>query len=47
MSVKERILAIKLIEMQEKNPEYTKRLGVDVKMENKSDAQVEDALGKE
>ena len=37
MSVRERILAIKLMEMQEKNPEYAKRLGVEVKMEEKSE----------
>ena len=37
MSVRERILAIQLMEMQEKKPEYTKRLGVEVKMEDKSD----------
>ena len=47
MSVKERILAIRLIEMQEKNPEYAKRLGVEIKMENKKDVQVENALNKE
>lgn len=35
VSVKERILAIRLIEMQERNPEYAKRLGVEVKMEDK------------
>ena len=37
MSVRERILAIKLMEMQEKNPEYAERLGIKVKMEDKGE----------
>lgn len=32
MSVKERILAIRLLEMQEKDPACTKQLGVAVRM---------------
>lgn len=47
MSVRERILAIRLIEMQERNPEYAKRLGIEVKMENKNNANTEKALDKE
>ena len=30
MTVKERILAIKLLEKQERNPEYTKQIGIQV-----------------
>lgn len=32
MTVRGRLLAIKLLELQEKNPEYLKRLGVHVTM---------------
>ena len=32
MTVRGRLLAIKLLEQQEKNPEYLKRLGVRVEM---------------
>lgn len=32
MTVRERVLAIKLLEQQEKNPEYLKRLGVHIIM---------------
>ena len=34
MSVRERILAIRLLEKQEKQPEYTKQIGVQVSMTN-------------
>ncbi len=32
MTVRERILAIKLLEKQEKNPEYAKQIGIQVSM---------------
>lgn len=32
MTVRGRLLAIKLLEQQEKNPEYLKRLGIRVEM---------------
>ena len=32
MSVKARLLALKLLEKQKKNPEYAKQIGVDVKL---------------
>lgn len=35
MTVRERILAIKLLEKQERNPEYTKKIGVQVSMKKK------------
>ena len=47
MSVRERILAIKLMEMQEKNPEYAERLGIEVKMEDKSNCKEDKNLSEE
>ena len=35
MTVKERILALKLLEKQERNPEYIKQLGIQACMEKK------------
>ena len=35
MTVKERILAIKLLEKQERSPEYAKRIGIQVSMVKK------------
>jgi hypothetical protein len=35
MTVRERILAIRLLEKQKKCPEYTRRIGIQVQMENK------------
>ena len=32
MTVRERILAMKLLEQQKKNPEYLKKIGVQVRM---------------
>lgn len=32
MTVRERILAIRLLEQQEKNPEYLKKLGVHIEI---------------
>ena len=32
MTVRERILALKLLEKQERNPEYAKRIGIQVDM---------------
>lgn len=42
MSVRERILAIQLMEIQEKNPEYAERLGINLKMEDKSNCKEEE-----
>ena len=33
MTARERILAIKLLEKQERNPEYVRRIGIQVSME--------------
>ena len=35
MTARERILAIKLLEKQERNPEYARRIGIQVRMEKK------------
>ena len=35
MTARERILAIKLLEKQERNPEYVRRIGIQVSMEKK------------
>lgn len=32
MSVKSRLLALKLLEKQKKNPEYAKQIGIEVKI---------------
>ena len=32
MSVKEKILALRLLEKQNKNPEHAKKIGIEVKM---------------
>ena len=32
MSVKSRVLGLKLLEKQKKNPEYAKQIGIDVKV---------------
>lgn len=42
MTVRERILAIKLLEKQEKNPEYAKQIGIQVSMEKKDLNTMED-----
>ena len=36
MTTRERILAIKLLEKQERNPEYVRRIGIQVSMEKKN-----------
>ena len=36
MTVKERILALRLLEKQRKNPELTKQLGINVKVVKKT-----------
>ena len=36
MTVKERILAIKLLEKQERRPEYAQRIGIQVKITKKN-----------
>lgn len=38
MTARERILAIKILEKQEKNPEYAQRIGVQVTMKKKGSA---------
>lgn len=35
MGAKSRILALKLLEKQKKNPEYAKQIGIEVKIKNK------------
>lgn len=35
MTVQERILALRLVEQQERNPDYMRRLGVSVQMEHR------------
>ena len=40
MTARERILAIRLLEKQERRPEYAKRIGIQVQMK-KADAQEE------
>ena len=42
MTVRERILAIKLLEKQEKNPEYAKQIGIQVSMVKKDLKTMED-----
>ena len=39
MTVKERILTLRLLEKQKKNPELAKKLGINVKMKNKKTSQ--------
>ena len=42
MTARERILAIKLLEKQEKNPEYAKQIGIQVSMVKKDLKTLED-----
>ncbi len=42
MTTRERILAIRLLEKQEENPEYAQRIGIWVSMVNKDPASMED-----
>lgn len=42
MTARERILAIKLLEKQEKNPEYAKQIGIQVSMVKKDLKNMED-----
>ena len=37
MTVRERILALRLWEKQKKNPEYAKKIGLEVKVKEKED----------
>lgn len=37
MSVKTRLLALKLLEKQKRNPEYAKLIGIEVNVVNKKD----------
>lgn len=37
MSVKTRLLALKLLEKQKRNPEYAKQIGIEVNVVNKKD----------
>lgn len=37
MSVRERILALRLLEKQKKNPEIAKQIGIEVKMTEKNE----------
>lgn len=38
MSVKSRLLALKLLEKQERNPEYAKQIGIEVNVVNKNES---------
>lgn len=42
MTARERILALKLLEKQEKNPEYAKQIGIQVSMVKKDLKTMED-----
>lgn len=42
MTVRERILAIRLLEMQEQNPEYAKRIGIQVNIMKQDPEEMED-----
>lgn len=42
MTTRERILAIKLLEKQERNPEYAKQIGIQVSMVKKALKTMED-----
>ncbi len=42
MTVRERILALKLLEKQERSPEYAKRIGIQVSMAKKDPKKTED-----
>ena len=42
MTAKERILALKLLTLQEQNPEYTQRIGIQVVMTNKDPEDLEE-----
>jgi len=42
MTVRGRILAIKLLEKQERSPEYAKRIGIQVSMTKKDPKKTED-----
>lgn len=42
MTARERILAIKLLEKQEKNPEYAKQIGIQLSMVKKDLKTLED-----
>lgn len=41
MSVKSRLLALKLLEKQNKNPEYAKQLGIEVNVVSKKEIKTE------
>ncbi len=42
MTARERILAIRLLEKQERNPEHAKRIGIQVRMVKKDPKKMED-----
>ena len=42
MTVRERILALRLLEKQEHNPEYAKRIGIQVNVMKKDPKDLED-----
>ena len=42
MTVRERILALRLLEKQEHNPEYARRIGIQVNMMKKDSKNLED-----
>ena len=42
MTVRERILALRLLEKQEQNPDYAKRIGIQVNILEKDPEEMED-----
>ena len=42
MTARERILTLKLLEKQERNPEYARRIGIQVKLLNKDPKNLEE-----
>ena len=42
MTARERLLAIKLLEKQERDPEYLERIGIQVRMENQDPKNLEE-----
>lgn len=45
VTARERILSIKLLEKQEKNPEYAKKIGIQVRMVKKNPEMMEKRTG--
>ena len=43
MSVRERILALRLLEKQKKHPEHVKQIGIEVKMKEKREKKIKES----